>query len=74
MPEVNLNAADAAELAELLQFLSDWLAADPDQLDASLHAFLGTHGYNLDQLQHDLNRFTFLLGADDGPALFDHEP
>ena len=29
MPEVRLDAADAAELAEMLQFLSQWLARDP---------------------------------------------
>lgn len=29
MAEVRLNAADAAELAEMLQFLTGWLAATP---------------------------------------------
>lgn len=32
MPTVNLDTGDAVELAELLQFLHDWLAADPDRL------------------------------------------
>ena len=36
MPEVKLNAADAAELAEMLQFLTSWLARDPARLAASL--------------------------------------
>jgi hypothetical protein len=36
MPEMKLDAADAAELAEMLQFLSDWLARDPARLGASL--------------------------------------
>ena len=36
MPEVKLNAADAAELAETLQFLSQWLARIPAPLAASL--------------------------------------
>jgi hypothetical protein len=29
---VKLDAADAAELAEMLQFLSQWLARDPSRL------------------------------------------
>ena len=36
MPEVRLNASDAAELAELLQFLSGWLARDPGRLASRL--------------------------------------
>src|SRR5947199_270136 len=36
MPEVKLDAVDAAELAEMLQFLSEWLARDPGRLGASL--------------------------------------
>ena len=35
MPEVRLDAVDAAELAELLQFLSQWLARDRGRLGAS---------------------------------------
>jgi hypothetical protein len=29
MPDLRLDLCDAAELAELLQFLADWLARDP---------------------------------------------
>jgi hypothetical protein len=29
MPQVRLDATDAAELAEMLQFLSQWLGRDP---------------------------------------------
>jgi hypothetical protein len=32
---VTPNAADAAELAEMLQFLGDWLARDADCLGAA---------------------------------------
>lgn len=32
MPAGSLDAADAGELAELLRFVNDWLATDPDQL------------------------------------------
>jgi hypothetical protein len=42
MPAVSLDAADAGELAELLRFVNDWLAADPDQLGISLHQFVGS--------------------------------
>jgi hypothetical protein len=67
---VRLDGADAAELAELLQFLSDWLSADRDRLEASLRQFLDTGGYDVTQLRNDLARFVFLLGGDDGDALF----
>jgi hypothetical protein len=70
MPEVKLNAADAAELAEMLQFLSHWLARDPSRLGASLGQFVGHPAYGLDQLRGDLERFVFLLGGSDGEPLF----
>ena len=70
MAEVRLNAADAAELAELLQFLSQWLARDPARLSASLEQFVGHPAYNIAELRQDLDRFVFLLGGDDGEALF----
>jgi hypothetical protein len=34
MSDVRLDAGDAVELAELLQFLSGWLARDPGRLAA----------------------------------------
>jgi hypothetical protein len=70
MPEVRLDAADAAELAELLQFLSQWLASDRGRLGASLGQFVGHPAYNVGELRQDLDRFTFLLGGDDGESLF----
>jgi len=69
MPDVRLDAGDAVELAELLQFLTGWLARDPDRLGASLEAFVGHPAYGTVQLGQDLDRFTFLLG-DDGESLF----
>ena len=69
MTGVTLNAADAAELAEMLQFLADWLKRDPDRRRASLEDFAHP-AYNASQLQEDLDRFTFLLGGDDGESLF----
>jgi hypothetical protein len=70
MPEVRLDVVDAAELAELLQFLSRWLARDGGRLGASLEEFVGHPAYNVGELRQDLNRFTFLLGGDDGESLF----
>jgi hypothetical protein len=72
MTDVRLDAGDAAELAELLQFLGEWLARDPGRLGSSLEQFAGNPAYNISQLRQDLDRFTFLLGADDGESLFGH--
>jgi hypothetical protein len=70
--DLRLDAADAGEVAELLEFLGDWLdGSDSTLLAASLNRFVGTAGYDLDELRTDLTRFTFLLGANDGTQLFD---
>lgn len=74
MPTTRLDHADATELAELLQFLRDWLDADHDQLNTSLQTFVGNSAYDCDQLRADLARFGFLLGGNDGEALFNPEP
>jgi hypothetical protein len=70
MPGIRLDAADAAELAEMLQFLSQWLARDPARLAASLEDFVGHPAYGIPQLHQDLERFVFLLGGSDGEPLF----
>jgi hypothetical protein len=70
MPEVKLDAADAVELAEMLQFLSQWLAHDPGRLGESLEQFVGHPAYGLTELRSDLERFVFLLGGSDGEDLF----
>ncbi len=74
MPQVRLDAGDAAELAELLQFLTGWLARDPGRLGASLADYVGHPAYGIRQLRGDLDRFVFLLGGDDGEALFGPAP
>jgi len=74
MPDTTLDIGDAAELAELLQFLRDWLDVEHDQLESSLTRFVDNPGYRLDQLRSDLDRFTFLLHGNDGEPLFQHEP
>ena len=75
MPEVKLDAADAAELAEMLQFLSRWLARDP----ARLGRIAGTvrrppRLRPRPNCASDLERFVFLLGGSDGEPLFGPDP
>ena len=66
---IHLNAGDAAELAELLAFITDWLRQDQDRLEPSLLSFVGKASYSIDTLHTDLARFRFLLG-DDSTQLF----
>jgi hypothetical protein len=56
MPDMKLDAADTAELAEMLQFLSHWLARNPRRLAASLEEFVGQPAYGITQLRQDLER------------------
>ena len=71
MPEITLDLGDAAELAEMLTFLADWLSGSQKQiLDESFAAFVGHPAYDTDALRADLHRFAFLLGASDGEELF----
>jgi hypothetical protein len=70
MTGVTLNANDAADLAEMLQFLADWLNREPGRLGASLEDFVGHPAYNTRQLREDLDRFVFLLGGSDANPLF----
>jgi len=67
---MTLGAADAAELAEMLHFLSGWLARDPARLGTSLEDFVSHPACDLAQLRGDLERFIFLLGGSDGEPLF----
>jgi len=71
MPGITLDPGDAAELAEMLTFLDEWLSGSQKQgLADSLAAFAGHPAYNADALRADLHRFVFLLGASDGEGLF----
>jgi hypothetical protein len=65
MPSMTLDAGDAAELAEMLSFLSQWLARDPARLGASLEDFAGNPAYGIQHLRDDLGRFVFQLGGSD---------
>lgn len=69
-PFLGLDAGEAIELGEMLAFISDWLASDPNRLDVSLHDFLGAPDYigavqGVDELRADADRFArMLLGYD----------
>ena len=65
MPSMTLDAGDGAELAEMLSFLSQWLARDPARLGTSLEDFVGNPAYGIQHLRDDLDRFVFLLGGSD---------
>lgn len=70
--ELILDACDADELAELLEFLTDWLVSDGDRLEESLNRFVDNAGYDLHQLRGNVDRFTFLRAGNDGESLFEH--
>jgi hypothetical protein len=71
MPQITLDLSDAAELAEILTFLTNWLSGSQKQILAdSFAAFVGHPAYNTGTLSADLHRFAFLLGATDGEELF----
>jgi len=66
MMRVSLDATDAVELGELLEFLHDWTGHLPVLVSRSLASYIGGEGYGLDDLRGDLARFAFLLGGDGG--------
>ena len=71
MPQITLDMADAAELAEMLTFLASWLTGSQKQtLADSFAAFVGHPAYNTGTLRADLHRFAFLRRASDGEELF----
>jgi hypothetical protein len=64
MPGITPDPADAAELAEVLTFLTPWLSG------RHTHALAGHPAYNTGTLRADLHRFIFLPGTSDGEELF----
>ena len=71
MPQIRLDLGDAAELAEMLTFLTNWLSGSQKQaLAGSFAAFVGHPAYGIEALRADLHRFVFLLGVSDGEELF----
>jgi hypothetical protein len=57
MPAVTMLNEDAAELADLLRCLRDWIDTEENTLDP----LRAKHGYHLIGLRVDLDRFTSLL-------------
>jgi hypothetical protein len=66
-PFLGLDVGDAVELGELLAFLGDWLAGDPNRLDASLYEFVGVSSDfgsvcgGVEELRAEVNRFAGML-------------
>jgi hypothetical protein len=70
MTTVHLDAADAAELAEMLTFTGDWLTSDPAALARSLEKYTGGTAYTTDTLRTDLARFAFRRTGEDTERIF----
>ena len=71
MPGITLDLSDAAEIAETLTLLVEWLSGRQEHaLAGSFAVFIGHPAYNTSTLRADLQRFIFLLGASDGEELF----
>ena len=66
MPDITLNTNDAAELADLLGCLRDWIDREQDQLDP----LLTKHGYDLTGLRVALDRHTGRLTRNDDEPMF----
>jgi hypothetical protein len=65
-PFLGLDAGEAVELGELLAFLGDWLASDPNRLDASLSEFIGVSTdfgsvCSVEELRAEVSRFAGML-------------
>jgi hypothetical protein len=70
MPTTRLDTADAVELTELLQGVKEWLTAD-NEAKASFARFVGSPGYDAADLCTDIERFSFMLGRNDGEHLLE---
>jgi hypothetical protein len=68
MPTIRLDTADAIELTELLQFVKEWLISD-NEAKASFAQFVGSPGYDAAGRCTGIERFSFLLGGNDGEHL-----
>jgi len=66
MPTITLDTSDAAELADLLGCLRDWIDLEQDQLDP----LLAKHGYDLTGLRVALDRLASPLTRNDDQPTF----
>jgi hypothetical protein len=57
---VTLDAADAIEIAEALQWLRDWFASDPDLARSMRRFSFGL--FTLEEISAELDQFTITLG------------
>lgn len=72
---VHLEAEDAVELAELLEFLADWIAHNAGRADRCLIPLVSwSSGYTAADLAADLRRFAFLLGGSDPRLVYGPDP
>ena len=67
---ISLTDAQLTCMPSMLQFLSEWLARDPDRLSTSLAEFADHPAYGLGELRGDPERFVLPLGGSDGEQLF----
>lgn len=67
---VCLAAEDATELAELLEFVADFIDHDLKRAGEALRAFVTSRGYDAASLKADLHRFAFLLGGSSARLVF----
>jgi hypothetical protein len=63
---VCLDAVDAVELSELLEFLGNWLVSEREILAVSLGRFVGSGDYGIDEFRADVLRLAGLLGCNEG--------
>lgn len=71
---VRLQAEDAVELAELCEFLADWIEHNHTRAGRALPPFVSwCSGYDAAELRADLRRFAFLLGGTNPRLVFGDE-
>jgi hypothetical protein len=66
MPTITLDTSNAAEIADPLGCLRDWIDLEQDQLDP----LLAKHCYDLTGLRIELDRLTSLLTRNDNEPDF----
>jgi hypothetical protein len=67
---VCLDAGDAVELGELLEFLGNWLVSDREILAVSPCRFVGSADYEIGEFRADVLRLAGLLGCNEGEQAF----
>lgn len=74
-PRMEIDALVGVELGEMLEFLHDWLGGQEAALfDASLRQFVGTDGFDLEDLRAEMAGFAAHLIGTDGDLLLNGEP